>query len=86
MSKFFKSLKKAKKVDPRPLPEITQEYSNLVNQAGQVQYTIYAMQQDLEQINQKLVAVNHEAAARQKLDKEAQDVVAPTTAEVANNG
>ena len=67
---WFKGLKK-KVSDPRKMDEIQKEYGQLCNQAGQLEYQIYVLTQDLEKINESLVKVNHEAAARQKLDKEA---------------
>lgn len=72
MSKFFKGLKKAKKavdVAPREMPAIQEDYGRLVAQAGQAQYQIYVLNEDLKRLNSNLVAVNQEAAARQALDK-----------------
>lgn len=77
MSKFFKSIKKAKKAvdqaapEPRDLKAITDEYNQLKAQAGEVQYQVYALNSNLEQMNQRLLHLNHEGAARRKLDREA---------------
>ncbi len=77
MSKFFKSLKKAKKAvdqtapEPRDIKAITDEYNQLKAQAGEVQYQVYALKSNLDQMNQRLLQLNHEGAARQKLDREA---------------
>jgi len=77
MSKFFKGLKKAKaKVDAAPPPEpreieaITKEYNDLKALAGEVQYQIFALTSNLAQMNNNLLSLNHEGAARQKLDRE----------------
>lgn len=72
MSKFFRSLNKAKKaveVPPREMKEIQTEYGQLVNQAGQTQYQSYVLDQELKRLNNELVRVNQEAAARQELDR-----------------
>lgn len=76
MSKFFgnnkkKSLKQLSEIPvPRTLEAITTDYNNLKAQAGEIQYQIYALTKNLEQINQGLLNLNHEGAARQKLDNE----------------
>lgn len=70
--RFFKN-KSKKKVEvpkPRELKDIQAEYRDLANKAGQVQYVIHAQQKNLQQINARLEYVNHEAEARNKLDKE----------------
>lgn len=84
MSKFFKRLnKKTTKVpDPRSMPEIMAEYNQLKSQAGELQYQIFALTQNLADTNQKILAVNHEGAARQKADKES--AAKPITKEAAS--
>jgi len=74
MSKFFKGLKKAKQSAqpiPRAFDEIKQAYNELAGKTGQLQYQKYVIERELEQLNQQLINVNNEAAARQNLDKEA---------------
>lgn len=56
---------------PRDIEAIKSEYSSLAQQAGQVQYEVLVKSKDLEYINSRILAVNQEAAARQRLDKEA---------------
>ena len=72
MSKFFKGLKKKAPAAPVPrsLEDITKDYNMLKGQAGEVQYQLYALKQNLEAINQQLLRLNHEGAARQKLNQE----------------
>jgi len=88
MTKFFKGKnKKAAEVPteapvPRQMDEIKKSYEELRNRAGDLQYQAFILKRDLEQINQALVSVNHEAAARQKLDKEAADKQAEETKQV----
>lgn len=73
MSKFFKrkSQIKATAKEPRALDEITREYAALSQKSGEVQYTIYALSQDLEQLNQAILRLNHEGAERKKLNASA---------------
>lgn len=75
-SKFFKGLNKSKPApppEPRAMELIMKQYGEQCNRAGALQYQIYALGLELEQINKELVSVNNEAAVRQKLDKEAAD-------------
>lgn len=65
---FFKGLGKPKAKEPRALDEIRTEYGQEAGKAGQLQYQIYALNQDLERLNQRLVSLNYEAAERQKMD------------------
>lgn len=76
MSKYFKNLRSAKKAAdpiPRKIEEIKADNDKLVTNAGIVQYQVYALERDLKQINEAIVNLNYEAAARQKLDKEIQE-------------
>jgi hypothetical protein len=77
-SSRFNPFKKpaAQAKQPRALTEIQAEYGQLVNQAGQLQYQIHVLQKDLDAANQALVVINHEAADRIKLDKEASEAEA----------
>ncbi len=73
-SKFFKGLKKAQLPAPNPVPrtmeEIQKEHSQASYEAGLAQYQVYVHTKDLEQKNAKLLSLNQEANARNKLDKE----------------
>lgn len=75
MKNPFKTSKKKEKFPtlqvPRLRPEITQEFEKLATQAGSTQYLIVVKEQELKQLNQRLFELNNEAAAREKLDKEA---------------
>lgn len=46
----------------RTIEEVTQEYGALCARAGNLQYNIVIMQNDLELINETLRTLNHEAA------------------------
>lgn len=61
---------------PRELKDIQAEYNNLSLKAGQNQYQVYVLKQDLEYMNRQLVNINQEAAERQKLDKAAAELKA----------
>jgi len=74
--KFFKGKNKMKQIkeeqkEPRKFEEIKAQYEQLRARSGDVQYQIYALTKDLEKLNEAMVSVNYEAAARQKLDSEA---------------
>lgn len=58
--------------EPRELSEITKEYQELIGRAGNLQYQLFVFQDELSKVNDRLVEINHEAAARQNLDKEKQ--------------
>lgn len=64
--------KKMKKLSvPRSMEEIQLDYQRMCANAGQLQYQLRIQSKELEMINQRLEAVNNEAAARNKLDQEA---------------
>lgn len=70
---FFKNKQKAKlpkAPEPRAMDELIKANAELKQKAADAQYLVYVYSKDLEQINQALVAVNQEAAARKKLDTE----------------
>jgi len=73
-SKFFKGLKKAQLPKANPLPrlmeDIQKEHSQASYEAGVAQYQVFVHTKDLEQKNTRLLALNQEAAARNKLDQE----------------
>lgn len=74
MTKFFKSKKQALKApEPRDTKVITDEYSKAAMDAGTVQYQIKVYENQLEQINQKLLSLNREAAQRKELDAKAKE-------------
>lgn len=88
MSSRASSRRPANKVNlkpatPRTLPEITDEYNQLLARAGGLQYQTFVYQDELTKVNARLVEINHEAAARQALDKEAPAAPVETTKEEA---
>lgn len=69
-----KSNKPAKKLSvPREMKEIQTEYQTLCFNAGQAQYQLKIHSRELDKINERLEAVNNEAAARLKLDKDKEE-------------
>lgn len=87
MTKFFKNTsKKAIKVEekpPRDIKDIQADYAKLTQQAGHVQYQIYALGQTLELMNKDMLNLNREGDARNKAD-EAAKKTAETAQEVVN--
>jgi hypothetical protein len=71
MKNVFKRKKDAvPKVNvPRTMEEINKAYGEAVARAGQAQYLVFVHSKDLEQINEQLISLNQEAAARANLDK-----------------
>jgi hypothetical protein len=65
-----KSEKFPKTSAPRSLDDIKKAYNEAVFTVGQLQYRQYVNTKDLEQANKVLLSLNHEAAERNKLDKE----------------
>lgn len=47
----------------RTIPEIQQEYQSQCLRAGDIQYRISVMSRDLELVNERMKALNNEAAA-----------------------
>ncbi len=73
---LLKGFRKAKKQAeaapvPRKIDEIQAQYNEVAQRAGQAQYQVYVLEKDLELLNRKLLDINQEAAARNRLDKEA---------------
>jgi len=67
-----KSAKPSKKLSvPRELAEIQKAYQQQCLNAGQIQYQIEIHKQELNKVNEALLSLNREAAARQQLDAEA---------------
>lgn len=66
---------------PRSLADITTEYNQLVSRAGGLQYQTFVYADELKKVNDRLVEINHEAAARQQLDAVAAPAVEPTKEE-----
>lgn len=60
---------------PRGMEEIQKEYNQVCNQAGDFQYRIKVMKNDLNQINQKLMELNHEAIDARKMIETSQKEV-----------
>ncbi len=54
----------------RTVTEIHQDYSNLCVKAGHLQYSLYALQIDLDLVNEQLKDLNLEGAAAQKAEAE----------------
>lgn len=57
---------------PRPLREIEQEYGQLVQRAGQIQYQIDTQQRDLKALNDTLRDLNQEAYAVKQAEAKAE--------------
>ena len=73
--------------EPRQLDEIQKEYNEVALKAGQLQYQVFVHSEDLKATNQRLVALNQEAAKRLQLDKEAKAAAATQeTAKAVANG
>jgi prefoldin subunit 5 len=51
------------KQETRDLPTIEKDYSQLCLQAGNIQYQIFALQQDLDAVNKRQKEVNQEGYA-----------------------
>ena len=87
--KFFKGHgKKAKSVkapEPRALEELQKEYQSLSAQAANAQYLVFVHSKQLDQINQRLLEVNQEADARNKLDADKPKEETPATQEEVSN-
>lgn len=66
-----KQFKLPKLTPPRSEEEIRKAYAELIGKSGQLQYQILVYKNELKSINESLLSLNHEAAARQKLDTEA---------------
>lgn len=64
-------VKVTKTPSPRALVDIQAEYGQLSAQAAQVQYQTFVLKQELENINNRLMQLNREGAARNKLDQDA---------------
>lgn len=78
---FFKgfgkkvSLAPAEKVQ-RKLDEIKKEYDQAAYESGQIQYLMYAKQLELETVNKRLLALNQEYHAANKVEKVATQAIA----------
>jgi hypothetical protein len=82
-------LKEQKTVPPRPMSEIQNSYSQLAYKAGELQYQLHIWKLELSKVNEAMVAVNQEAAARQQLDaaakKESEEAAQSTPLEGVSN-
>lgn len=74
---MYKVGEKMAKNNPREMSEIQREAQEAYFKAGLAQYTIKVNEEELENLNSKLFNLNHEAAARQKLDANAATVALP---------
>lgn len=84
-----KSTQSKKLSVPRGLPEIQKEYQEQCITAGQLQYQMKVYSDALENVNARLLVINNEAAARQKLDavaSAAKPEAAPAASEAKSNG
>lgn len=68
MKNPFKKDKYPKQSAPRELADIQKEYQQLSAMAANAQYVVFIKNKELEEINNRLVAVNQEAGKRQELD------------------
>ncbi len=67
-----KSAQRAKKLSiPREMEEIQKEYQARVFSAGQLQYQIKILQDELDELNKLIVGINREGAARKELNAKA---------------
>ncbi len=76
MKNPFKKNKQAAPA-PRELKDIQLAYQQLCLRAGQTQYQISVLSDDLKELNRQIVAVNNEGAARKQLDAEAKANATP---------
>jgi len=60
-----------KEVPPRSLEEIQKSYAELISKLGQAKYHAFVYEQEVEKLNNQLMALNHEASKRNQLDAEA---------------
>lgn len=65
-----KKLSQLNQKAPRELPEIQQEYQQLLTQAANAQYLVFVHGREVDRLNQRMLEVNQEAALRNKLDAE----------------
>lgn len=68
---------------PRPLPEIQEEYQQLLAQVANAQYLVFVHTKEQARFNGRLLELNQEAAKRNTLDAEtkAAEAKAKPTAE-----
>lgn len=64
-----KKFKLPKQPQPRSMDEINQDFGRLVAQAGQAQYQVSVISDDLKRMNDQIRSLNYEAAARKELDE-----------------
>jgi len=71
MTKFFKSRNKPKAIPqptPRSMEEIEKEYNELRARAGDAEYQAFIYNKALAELNNRMLQVNQEGAARKELD------------------
>lgn len=73
MSKYFKNStkKKSAAAPPRQMKDIDTEYRDLCGRAGDAQYKLVLLQNQLSQINNRLTELTQEASARNQADQAA---------------
>lgn len=71
MQKLLKKLKKQEQSQPRSLPEISKEASEVAARLGQAQYQVYVYNQEVERLSKEFLRLNQEGAARNIADREA---------------
>lgn len=71
MKKLLKKLIKDDKEAPRELAEIEKEYGQLAAKLGQNAYQVSVLERDAKSLSGRMLQVNQEAFARQKLTAEA---------------
>ena len=59
--------------EPRATEVLQREYQDICTRVGQLQYQNFVNTREIEKMNEDLLSINHEAAARQKLDAEAKE-------------
>lgn len=75
-----KSTKKGKTLSvPREMVAIQKSYQEFCVKAGQVQYQIKVLTDELNNINSALLTINNEGAARNRLDQESKAKTEETT-------
>jgi uncharacterized protein (DUF3084 family) len=67
-----KSAKGKKLSVPRELAEIQKEYQERIFAAGQIQYQVEVLSDELKSLNGRIRSLNHEAAAAKELEAKKQ--------------
>jgi hypothetical protein len=62
--------------EPRKLEEIQHEYAQNCQKTGELQYQVFALNKEINRLNDIQASLNYEAAERNKLDKAVKDAAA----------